>query len=72
MLAVITKLYEKERENRDGKKVVTALFEWDGARRAVPVLVEKKHSVGDTIEVHLREVYSKDKGQSFKWWECAE
>lgn len=67
----IIKLYDEVRQNREGQDVVTAIFRWDGQNRSVPVLVGK-HKVGDLIEVHLREVYSKEKKQAYKWWECVE
>ena len=67
----IIKLYDEVRQDRDGRDVVTAIFRWDGANRAVPVLAGK-HKVGDVIEVHLIERYSKEKKQGFKWWECVE
>lgn len=68
MKVIINKLYEKVRKNREGQDVVSALFYWDGEDRCVPVPVNV-HKVGDEIEVHLMEVYSKEKGQGFKWWE---
>lgn len=71
MTREIIKLYDKVRKDRDGNEVVTALFNWDGENRAVPVLAGR-HKEGDLIEVHLREVYSKEKKQGYKWWECVE
>lgn len=71
MLKPITKLYDKVSQDRNGRDVVTALFVWDGEQRAVKVLKDK-YQVGDVIEVHLREVYSKEKEQGYKWWEVNE
>lgn len=71
MLKPISKLYDKVSKDRDGRDVVTALFVWDGEQRAVKVPAGK-YKVGDVIEVHLREVYSKDKQQGYKWWEVNE
>lgn len=68
MLKTITKLYDKVKKDRDGKEVVTALFVWDGEQRAVDVPLGK-FKVGDIIEVHLREVYSREKQRGYKWWE---
>ena len=71
MLKPIKKLYDTVKEDRNGRKVVNAIFEWDGVDRCVPVLAGV-HKVGDIIEVHLREYYSKEKKTGFKWWECVE
>lgn len=65
----IVKLYDEVRKDRNGINVVTALFNWDGENRAVQVPAGM-FKVGDVIEVHLRERYSKEKKQGYKWWEC--
>lgn len=68
MKATINRIYEKVRKDKSGNDVVSALFYWDGNDRCVPIPAGK-HKVGDEIEVHLEEVYSKEKGQGYKWWD---
>lgn len=73
MLATITDLKDKvKKDTKTGVEHVNALFYWDGQKRCVPVRADRNHKVGDLIEVHLIEVYSREKQQGWKWWECVE